>query len=201
MKTFLLTLLLLSSCSQKPERKFKKLISQGRCEEAASKLPNFKIQKVTAKIASVPAQTVSYVLTSAAYGADLVFYVSKGIIIPLAVCAPLAVLSAQSAASSPGSFINDGAGQCVYNVAGETTKWKSSQFGDKTYENTAGFRCPNYNFTVDHILAVSECYEKNGQKEQALEQLLTLSNPKVLGGCIDDTHLAQIDSRILVLKN
>ena len=133
--------------------------------------------------------------------ADLVLFVSKGIIIPLAVCAPLAVLSAHSASVTPGSFSSNETGMCAFQVAGATSKWKSAQLGDKTYKNTSDLRCPNYNFTVDHLLAVSECYEKDGQKDRAPKQLVNFSSPKFLGGCIDEDYLAKIDNRILALKN
>lgn len=188
-------LLLLLSCSSQPDSKFKQLISQGKCEEAAIHMPDFKIQKASAHVQAIPGKGTSYILSSVAYGADIVMFVTSGIVLPVLICSPFIALD-----NSSGEM----AGACIQSFSAAFTEGKgmSNQrsMGYRTYQNTSGMRCPDFDFTVDHIMEVASCYEKNNEKSKALHQLYNLKDPKALGGCVDKKHLKQIQKRIESLE-
>ncbi len=194
MKNLFLVLLLIS-CSTKPDSKFKKLISQGKCEEASINIPDFKIQKASAHAQAIPGKGASYVLTSVAYGADIVIYVTSGIVLPVIICSPFIALD-----SSNGEI----ASACVQSFHAGFTEGKGmsnkNSFGHRTYQNTSNMRCPDFDFTVAHIMEVASCYEKNNEKSKALHQLYNLKDRKALGGCVQSKHLKDIEKRIAALE-
>lgn len=71
-----------------------------------------------------------------------------------------------------------------------------NDLGEKTYDKTSNLRCPDLDFAVEEILEVASCFEETDQKEKAMDQLVLLSDPKTLGGCIDGSHLKIIERRI-----
>lgn len=192
MKNLLLVLLLVS-CASKPDKKFKKLIKQNKCEEAALNIPDFTLQKTKAHVDALPGKGASYILTSAAYGFDVVAYVTSGIILPAILCSPAIAIDVMAKVESGLSTA------CLTGINSEFTKNQKS-FGYKTYQKTEDFRCPNFEFTINHIVEVAECYEKRNDKEKAIFQLMELTDPKTLGGCINKEQIKDIEKRIQALE-
>ena len=190
----LFLVLLLVSCATKPDGKFRQLIKQNRCEDAALNIPDFTLQKTKAHVEALPGKGASYILTSAAYGFDVVAYVASGIILPIIVCSPAIAIDVMAKADTGLTTA------CVVGVNDELTKGQKS-LGYKTYEKTEDFRCPNFEFTINHIVEVAECYEKRNDKQKAIVQYMELTDPKTLGGCIDKKQIKEIKKRIQALEN
>jgi hypothetical protein len=193
MKNLFLVLLLVS-CASKPDAKFNKLLKQNKCEEAALNIPDFTLQKTSAHVQALPGKGASYLLTSAAYGVDVVAFVASGIILPVLLCSPAIAIDVM--AHSQGGMSS----ACVEVVMSEVTHKNQKSLGYKTYKKTADIRCPNFEFTIDHIVEVAECYEKRNDKEKAIFQYMELTDPNTLGGCIDKEQIKNIQKRIQALE-
>jgi hypothetical protein len=183
MITYACFFLLFSCSSSQKEKKFQDLTETGQCQEAARNMPDFKLKKASANAKAYTGKTASYILTGAAYGVDMIYYLTGGLIVPVVICSPLILL--QSASS--GTASSNPAGHCVGSVGREAFEimGKNKTLGSKTYKGTKKWRCPDLNFAVKNVLKISSCYESKGDTPKAIEQLNILKDENAFGGCID----------------
>lgn len=190
-------LLIISACSSKPQKRFEKLLAQNKCEEASLNIPNFHLSRVKSEVETITSTTAGYTMIGAAYGVDVVYMITAGIIFPAISCFPLG-MGAQYGAST------ELAEACAVYLHNLTQKYDKNgnriNYGAKVSKNTEQMRCPKLDWAIEPILKVAECFERNNQKSKALHQLINLKDPQALGGCIDETRLKDIEKRIQVLE-
>lgn len=138
----LLPLLILVSCASKSEKKFNELIEAGKCEEAALHVPQFQIQKTVEEGVTATTASASYVLTSAAYSVDVVYYITGGVALPVVACMPAMFVAAPVSREGAGSF----AEKCFEKVANFTVKYDSfgnpKTLGSKMYKKNSRVAMP-----------------------------------------------------------
>ncbi len=200
MKTLFISLALLASCASNSEKKFRKLLDQGKCEEASINIPLFEVNKASSKLQSYTGRTISYILTGAAYGVDSIYFVAGGIILPTIVCGPLIILSDRLGTASNTHYKSKGGEKCFESVHNKTQKYdifeNRKNFGKEVYNKTLKQRCPNFDFAVKPIIEIADCYHKTGDIKKSMDQLQILFSEEAMGGCIDSYHKQKIGEKI-----
>lgn len=191
----LILLLLLSSCaSNKEVIKFDRLLSQKKCEEATHNIPQFDVKDVKTQASYVAGSATSYVLTGAAYGIDVVYFVTAGIVVPVAVCSPIII--GEGVVKGPGEH----SAKCLEGAFDATQKYDSigmaHKFGKKVYKDTANLRCKNDDHSVEVLIRIADCYSDRNDNEKALAQLNKLLEPYAYGGCISEPYIKEIENKI-----
>lgn len=191
----LLPLLILFSCASKSEKNFNKLLENGKCEEASLNIPDFKVQKKIEEGITYPATGMSYMLTTAAYGVDVVYYITGGVALPVVACMPAMFLNSQTA--MPGRQMADKCFETVHNFA---VKYDSlgnpKTIGEKVYKKTATWRCPDLDFAVENLMKISSCYRKQGLYAKARLQLQNILDEQSFGGCVSVESQKKIEKEL-----
>lgn len=149
------------------------MLTNGKCEEAAQSLPNFKVKTVTEYGLTASTPTASIALTRN----DLVYFVIGGITIPTLACRP--------------------AGTEFIGTASLYAKCFEKLHGLSMPEQV---RCPDVSLEVEQLLEVAQCYDKRGDAKRAREQRELLIDENAFGGCVSEKHQQYI-SRLLELGN
>ncbi len=186
-------LLLLSACASSPEKKFSGYLQSKQCEEAALHLPNFTARKATSNAKSVVGTGASYIVSGTVYGVDIVYYLTGGVLFPLAICSPL-LMTNDNGKGLSGCF------ELVSTSMDITDAFPESNLGKKTYESTKGWRCPDLSFAVKDMTKISDCYVARNEKEKAITQLQSILDPKVIGGCISKDDKKFVEGKLEALK-
>lgn len=199
----LLPLLILVSCASKSEKKFNEFIKAGKCEEAALHVPQFQIKKGVEEGVTATTAASSYVLTTAAYSVDVVYYITGGVALPVVACMP-----AMFVAASPNVVLpNGGAGlagktaeKCFEAVHNFAVKYDSfgnpKTLGSKMYKKTAEWRCPNFDFAVANLVKISDCYRAEGNYAKARLQLNNILDEETFGGCISEKMRTELSEKL-----
>ncbi len=180
----LVVCLFLVSCSvsRRSIQTFNADIKNNRCEEAAKNIPGFKMKKVSAQLTRTPLRTSSYLLTGVAYAGDTVLYVAGGIVAPVVVC--MVPLYLEGKAHGNGRLT----AWCYDKVHNGLVPYDKDQnlisVGEKVYQLTEQWRCPDYSGLVDDLLKVSKCHYENKNYAKSKAQLEILMDHKQFGGCI-----------------
>lgn len=182
-------LLLLTACATSPEKKFSGYLESKQCEEAALHLPNFSARKATSNAKSVVGTGASYIVTGTAYGVDVVYYLTGGILFPLAICSPLLMANDHGKGMS-GCF------DIVSTSMDITDAFPESKLGKKTYDSTQGWRCPDLSFAVKDMAKISDCYVARNEPDKATAQLKSILDPKVIGGCISSDDKKFVEGKL-----
>jgi hypothetical protein len=192
----LLPLLILISCSTKSEKNFNKLIEKGKCEEASLRIPDFQVQKSIEEGITYPATGMSYMLTTAAYGVDVVYYVTGGIALPVVACMPAMFVDTQSTAVI-GSRTSDKCFETVHNFAVKYDSFGNPKtLGEKVYKKTAAWRCPDLDFAVDNLMKISKCYKDHGLYAKARLQLQNILDEQSFGGCVSVESQKRVEQEL-----
>lgn len=186
---FLAVLLLLAACASSSENKFSVYLGRKQCEEAALHLPNFSVRKATSNVKSVAGTGASYILSGTAYGVDIVYYLSGGVLFPLAICSPL-IMANDNGKGLSGCFDIVSTSMDIADVFPE------SNMGKKTYESTKNWRCPDLSFAVSDMIKISDCHVSKGETDKAVSQLKSILDPKVIGGCISSDDRKLIEEKL-----
>lgn len=182
----LFVLLLLASCSTNTKNEmFDKLLTNNLCDEAALNIPGFQNYKTKASAENLGSKSASYVLTGTAYGVDLIYFITAGVILPTVVCSPALIIDAPLGAGGDAKAT----GACFDKVYSATQRTDSVgsrvSLGNKVFEGTSGWRCPDLTFAVNDVNKIVNCHERAGNYEKAIKQLKILVSPDSFGGCID----------------
>lgn len=181
---FAVLLIMLTSCAFHRSQ-FNELLASNHCDEAALNIPGFQIDRTKANIEKIGSKGASYILTGTAYGVDLIYFISGGVILPAVVCSPALIIDAPLG----GGGDADATGACFDKVYSATQKTDSVGtriiFGEKVYEKTSGWRCPDFTFAVKDVTKIADCHERSGNYEKAIKQLKLLVSPESFGGCIN----------------
>ncbi len=196
---YLALLLQLTSCTTN-RSKFKKLIANHKCDEAALNMPGFQMNRTKANAEEFGSRGASYVLTGSAYGVDLIYFITAGVVLPAVVCSPALFLDAPLGAGGDA----DVTGACfekIYSATQQTDNLASGIYlGDKVFEKTSGWRCPDFTFAVKDVSEVANCHERSGNFEKAIKQLKILVTPESFGGCINPEDEEELMQKISALR-
>lgn len=194
-----LPLLILISCASKTEKEFNSLITAGKCEEATLHVPQFKVEKKIEEGMTYTSTGASYILTTAAYGVDVVYYISAGVALPVVACMPAMFVSNPEAVIAP-TPINKTSEKCFEAVHNFAVKYDSygnpKTFGSKLYKKTAEWRCPNFDFAVENLVKISDCYRAQGNFAKARLQLNNILDEETFGGCVSDDLRDELNEKL-----
>ncbi|WPU64825.1 hypothetical protein [Peredibacter starrii] len=156
-----LLFILISSCAHHSEARFQSLLSQGKCEEAARSLPNFKTHKVTEFGLTASDTTATIALSRS----RLIYFVIDGIVIPTLSCMP----------AGPG-FIGSASmyQKCFEKLHGASVPER--------------FRCPDLSTEINQLNKVTQCYEKRGDVKKSREQRELLQDKNAFAGCLSELN-------------
>lgn len=197
----LLPLLILVSCASKEEKKFNSLIQAGKCEEAALHVPQFKVQKTVEEGMTVTRSASSYVLTTAAYSVDVVYYITGGVALPVVACMPTMFLShPETGLFGTNKESHKTAEKCFESVHNFVVKYDSfgnpKTLGSKMYKKTAEWRCPNFDFAVENLVKISDCYRAERNYAKARLQLNNILDEETFGGCVSDKLRSELEQKL-----
>lgn len=180
---------LLCSCASKSEKTYTRILDSGKCEEAALHIPDFKVDKAIEQGITYSSTGMSYVLTSAAYGVDVMYFITGGVVLPVVVCSPLLLLEGKTRSHSHVS------GVCLEAVHTEVMKNQTS-LGKKVYKRTEPWRCPDFSFAVENLMKLSDCFRTEGNYAKARKQLENILDEETFGGCISEDLREKVSKRL-----
>lgn len=187
------------SCASKEEKKFYSLIKAGKCEEAALHVPQFQIKKGLEEGVTYTSTAGSYVLTSAAYSVDVVYYIAGGVALPVVACMPTMFLTNPESMIAP-TPLSKTSEKCFEAVHNFVVKYDSlgnpKTLGSKMYKKTAEWRCPNFDFAVENLVKISDCYRANRNYAKARLQLNNILDEETFGGCISEKKRAELSEKL-----
>ena len=162
-------------------------------------VPDFKIEKKIEEGITYTSTGASYILTTAAYGVDVVYYISAGVALPVVACMPGMFVSNPQAMIAP-TPINKFSEKCFEAVHNFTVKYDSlgnpKTIGSKLYKKTAEWRCPNFDFAVENLVKISDCYRSQGNFAKARLQLNNILNEETFGGCVSDELREELSEKL-----
>jgi hypothetical protein len=194
----------LFSCSTQ-EHKFNNAINSGQCEDAIKNIPSSTSSLLLKKTKHISGTIASYLVTGVTYGTEVTVYVTGGIVGGIVVCSPFIML--EGAAKSHG----DASVRCIGEVSGNIMSGnKFGKFGEKVYDGTGPWRCPDLTDLSEGLRRVATCYEAKNNKENLLkakEQLDIIRNHEFESACVNDQERAEIikqydriDKKLLEIK-
>jgi len=186
-------LLLAAGCAHAPPApEFSQRIRSGRCEDAASFLRAHKRgPPIESQLKRAVALPLSYLLTGAAYTAEVAVVVGGGIVVSGAICAPILALEASANGSG------NGGAQCLATMLGAV--FEDAELpgaGRGVHAATRGWRCVDMTPISEDLRAIAECYAWRGGEgdlERARRQLEVLRRSEELIRCVSDAERAEID--------
>ena len=185
---------LLSSCASKKnqEDKFEQDISDRRCEQAYQNIPiESTSKKITNQSKEVLGTLSSYALTGGSYAVEVIWDITGGTAMVLAICSPQ-ILASMVANSAPMPCFADT----------DKDLWKvlaAPPLGRKTFEETKNWRCPDLTNFTRSLQKVSSCYQKRGKEgdlEKAKNHLKAIINSKNYFSCLSPDLRKEIDQNI-----
>lgn len=187
---FLITLILIcSACATKTEKQFNELVLEGKCEEATLNIPSLSFKKISADLKTYSGTFASYALSGSAYGADTIFFVAGGLVLPTLACVPVVALSHpfETALGAPISASEgDRCFEDVYNSTQSSDVFGNRlSLGSKVFEKTKKWRCPDVEYLSSFLLSISNCYSNKLDNLKARDQIMNILHFKKSQGCLD----------------
>lgn len=164
-------------------------------------VPDFKIEKKIEEGITYTSTGFSYILTSAAYGVDVVYFIAGGVALPVVACMPVAAATNPHALVLPtGAVSNKIVDKCMSEVHNLAIKYDShgnpKTVGSKVYKKTADWRCPNFDFAVENLVKISDCFRTQGNFAKARLQLNNILNEETFGGCVSDELREELSEKL-----
>lgn len=185
-KTILITLVLLTSCSNlKDEDRFNDHLDNKRCDQAL--LANEP--SVTMNVLDGFGTSASYLVSGLGYASDVVITVGAGLIVGVTICSPIILLESK-VGGGPAS------GNCFAKIAGPAFEKSFLKIGDTTYEKTTSWRCPNLDAISAGLRKVAGCYEQKGDISKSIAQLKKARYSKEFYDCISDKEKLKLDMEL-----
>jgi hypothetical protein len=181
-------LLLASACAHAPPAELSERVRSGRCEDAASFLrANRRGPPIESRVRKAFTLPLSYVLTGATYGVEVVAVVAGGVVGAVAICSPLLMIDGAIG-------LKDGVGGACVNTMTDAflSNGKLPGLGRGVDRATREWRCADTTPISEDLRAIAECYAWRGA-EGDLE--LARSQLEVLMGSRDVLRCASREER------
>lgn len=182
-------LFLCISCSTAPQKNFHDYLIGGQCESAVKNLPD-KTASVMNQTKYVSGTIASYALTGLTYGTEVTMYLVGGVVGGLVICTP--AITADVAMKSSGQFTVE----CLKLAGNVLTKVKPKEmFGEKVYDKTRNWRCPDLTDFSKNLRSIASCYEDKNTRvdlKKSIEQLDIIRNQDFQENCIGDEERIEI---------
>ena len=188
--TLLFLCFVVTSCSTQ-QQKFNNAIANGQCEEAIQNIPRSTSSLLLKKTKHISGTIASYLVTGVTYGTEVTVYVTGGIVGGIVVCSPLIAIE------GAGNGNGHASGECIRTV-GEgiwRSGWGMGKLGEKVYDGTGPWRCPDLTDLSEGLRSVATCYEAKNNKENLLkakEQLEIIRKHEFESACVNDQERAEI---------
>jgi hypothetical protein len=186
------TLATTTSCQSTPQQKFEAQLSGGKCEEAYYEMPeNSSSVKFVRATQKNTGKILSYTATGAGYAAEVVANVTGGALIFIALCGPILLAAAH------------GGGGHIACLPADISGVKPVKLGQKTYDKTAKWRCPNLTPLTQSIEQVAACYVKKGDTDNLKKAEATLSSLEKSDSyfeCLSEAEKSRITEKLFDIR-
>lgn len=197
MKKILTAILIFNlSCSHQPQRQFQSHLQGLKCEEAMKAIPELKRSEKAKNSAKwMAASTAAYTYVGANYTAEILWDVSVGTLMAVALCWP-AVLAVASSSSSR----NIG---CMPSPV-PFKSVASPSLGRNAIKKTQTLRCPNVEPLALSLEKVAHCFESRNteqDRELAYKTLSNIENSKYFFSCVSPEVSQRISAQRVALED
>jgi len=137
---------------------------------------------------------ISYTLVGGAYGGEIAVRFIGGIAVGVIVCSPVLLVEG----SLPGS--GQASGRCIGEVGGHIVGDDDLKWGNSTYKETEGLRCPEVNHISQGVRRIAQCHLDNKEYQQSYDQLMTLLLEKEILRCISKSEKKKLNKLLKLSK-
>jgi hypothetical protein len=174
----------LLSCSH-PREQFQKDLATRNCDLASSHLPEKDPLSISAEYAKrIGGNIAAYTYTAGGYTAEVLWDVTAGTIIVVAVTAPVVALGVLCSKNHCNSM--SGNALPLLPASSNSPKNKKSRnlfekleappLGRRAFRQTQDLRCPNLKDVSQSLRQVASCYESNGDQQSLHKAIISLEN-------------------------
>lgn len=173
LKCFLLVIVFVvtQSCTH-TQKSFEEKVQADRCEEALESMPEHDPMVKLINTSEQAAGTVaSYAFVGASYTAEVLWNVTGGTVMILAMCAPGMVASVM--ANGNGTVAGH---LCFPGSVGSMSAFAAPPLGRQAKKSSKHLQCPNIEGLNQSMRAVASCYEARGTDEDLKKAKKTLQS-------------------------
>jgi hypothetical protein len=174
----------LISCSH-PREQFKTDLAKKNCDLASSHLPEEDPLALSAEYAKrIGGNIAAYTYTAGGYTAEVLWDITAGTIIVVAVAAPIVALGVLC--SKNNCDVSGRNYMPVVPTSSNSPQKKKSfnlfkvleapPLGRRAFRQTQELRCPNLKDVSKSLRQVASCYESNGDKQSLSKAIVSLEN-------------------------
>lgn len=188
LKTFILSLALVSCSSLKNEDAFNQHLANKECEEALIENQPSSSMEILSTTAQGTGTAASYLLTGLGYTTDIIVQFGGGIAVGVIVCSP--ILAIELGANSNGRA----SAQCLTEIGGSVIESGGfMKLGKTSHKKTKKWRCPNYDKLSEGFRKVARCYYDKGEINKSRLQLQNVRSDSEFYHCLSSDEQELID--------
>jgi hypothetical protein len=195
MKKMLIAILIFNlGCSHQSQKQFQSHLHGFKCEEAMQSIPELKRSEKAKKSATWMAKsTAAYTYVGANYTAEVLWDVSVGTLMVVALCWPAVLAAASGSGTSIGCIPSPVPFQAL----------SSPSLGRNAIQKTQEMRCPNVEPLALSLEKVAHCFEsRNTQQDRKLayKTLSNIENSKYFFSCVSPEVSQRISAQRVALE-